>query len=83
MIRLVGIFLLVYVRSDLMDYITEVETECVPTGMHGLLGNKGGVAVHFNLFHSSLCFVNAHLPAHMEEVDKRNQVRREGVCLLG
>ena len=35
-------------------------------------GNKGGVGVHFNLYHSSLCFVNSHLSAHMEEVDKRN-----------
>jgi len=28
--------------------------------------------VHFNLYHSSLCFVNTHLSAHMEEVEKRN-----------
>ena len=37
-----------------------------------LQGNKGGVGVHFNLYHSSLCFVNSHLSAHMEEVEKRN-----------
>ena len=37
-------------------------------------GNKGAVAVHFNLYHSSLCFVNGHLPAHAEELEKRNQV---------
>ncbi len=28
--------------------------------------------MHFNLYHSSLCFVNSHLCAHMEEVEKRN-----------
>ena len=30
--------------------------------------------MHFNLYHTSLCFVNTHLSAHMEEVEKRNQV---------
>ncbi len=29
--------------------------------------------MHFNLYHSSLCFINTHFSAHMEEVDKRNQ----------
>ena len=40
----------------------------------GLQGNKGGVGARFNLFHSSLCFVNCHFAASMEEVDKRNHV---------
>ena len=37
-------------------------------------GNKGGVGIRFNVHHSSVCFINCHLAAHMEEVDKRNQV---------
>ena len=40
-----------------------------------LQGNKGGVGVRFNLYHSSLCFVNCHFAASMEEVEKRNNVR--------
>ena len=36
-------------------------------------GNKGGVAIRFNVYHSSMCFVNCQLAASMEDVDKRNQ----------
>ena len=49
----------------------EQPNDCSPASPQG---NKGAVAVHFNLYHSSLCFVNGHLPAHAEELEKRNQV---------
>ena len=49
-----------------------VWTWCVVSPVSPVQGNKGGVGVHFNLYHSSLCFVNTHLSAHMEEVEKRN-----------
>ena len=48
---------------------------CIPPPWMCLQGNKGGVGIHFNVFHSSFCFINTHFSAHMEEVDKRN-----GVC---
>ena len=48
-----------------------------------LQGNKGGVGIHFNVFHSSFCFVNTHFSAHMEEVEKRNGVSTQyAVCMV-
>ena len=32
------------------------------------------MGIRFNLFHSSLCFINCHFAASMEEVEKRNNV---------
>ena len=36
-------------------------------------GNKGGVGIRMDIFESSVCFVNTHLPAHQSEVKKRNE----------
>ncbi|PIO31098.1 hypothetical protein AB205_0031990 [Aquarana catesbeiana] len=36
-----------------------------------LEGNKGGVSIRLSLFGHMVCFLNCHLPAHMENSDQR------------
>lgn len=74
-IRLIGIFLVVYMRKESKFRITDLHTAAMPTGFLKF-GNKGGVGVSMQLNDTSLCFINSHLAAGNGELARRNQVRR-------
>ncbi|KAG0431974.1 hypothetical protein HPB47_021288 [Ixodes persulcatus] len=73
LVRLVGMMLVLFVDEALADQVHEVEAHWVGTGILGKMGNKGAVAVRLRLHASTLCFVNCHLAAHLEECQRRNQ----------
>ncbi|XP_065091560.1 inositol polyphosphate 5-phosphatase OCRL [Ochlerotatus camptorhynchus] len=71
-VRLVGMMLTVAVKKSLRDRISDCLTAAVGTGTLKW-GNKGGVGVSFQMNEALLCFVNTHLAAHTQEVDRRNE----------
>jgi phosphatidylinositol-bisphosphatase len=70
--HLVGLLLVVLVKSSLHQYVKDVRTASLGVGIMGMLGNKGGVSVRLCLYDTSICFVCAHLAAHRENVAGRN-----------
>lgn len=72
--QMVGLFLCVWVRSDLYQHISSLKVSCVGRGIMGYLGNKGSVSISMTLHQTTFCFVCTHLASGEKEGDefKRN-----------
>ncbi|KAK0261683.1 hypothetical protein B0A54_12392 [Friedmanniomyces endolithicus] len=71
--QLVGASLSVFVRANVLPYIKNVEGAVKKTGMSGMAGNKGAVAIRMDYADTSLCLVTAHLAAGFANYEERNQ----------
>lgn len=70
--QLVGTALLILLKESLVSQIRQVEASTKKTGLKGMSGNKGGVAIRMNIFDTSFCFVTAHFAAGKANVEERN-----------
>uniref|UniRef100_A0A3B4AWV6 Inositol polyphosphate-related phosphatase domain-containing protein n=1 Tax=Periophthalmus magnuspinnatus TaxID=409849 RepID=A0A3B4AWV6_9GOBI len=66
-----GVLLLVFAKYFHLPFLRGVQTETTRTGLGGYWGNKGGVSARMSVFGHTLCFLNCHLPAHMENSEQR------------
>lgn len=70
--QLVGTALFVIVKSELAGALRNVEAATRKTGLRGMAGNKGAVAIRFDYYDTSFCFLTAHLAAGHTNVIERN-----------
>ncbi|KFU86367.1 Inositol polyphosphate 5-phosphatase K, partial [Chaetura pelagica] len=70
-VRMQGLLLLVFVRHVHLPFLRDVHTHYTRTGLYGYWGNKGGVTVRMSLYGHTVCFMNCHLPAHIENTEQR------------
>ncbi|KAG0334813.1 inositol polyphosphate 5-phosphatase [Podila horticola] len=62
----------VFIWKPIEDLVSAVDSSTVATGIGGIVGNKGAVAISVYLGSTSFLFVNAHLTAHQSNTHARN-----------
>ncbi|KAH9326333.1 hypothetical protein KI387_006511, partial [Taxus chinensis] len=67
--QMVGIFLCVWVRSDLRQHVRDLKVSCVGRGLMGYLGNKGSISISMLFHQTSFCFVCTHLTSGEKGAD--------------
>ncbi|KAI6779083.1 Inositol-1 [Emericellopsis cladophorae] len=71
--QLVGAALCIFVKTSALGKIRNVEGSVKKTGLSGMAGNKGAVAIRFDYANTQICFVTAHLAAGFANYDERNR----------
>lgn len=71
--QLVGAALLIFVKADSLKHVKLVEGATKKTGLKGMSGNKGGVAIRMEYGATRICFINAHFAAGHSNYAERNQ----------
>lgn len=70
--QLVGTALIILVNESIISHVKGVEASSKKTGLKGMSGNKGGVAIRFSIYDTTFCFVTAHFAAGKSNVEERN-----------
>ncbi|KAK3383215.1 SacI homology domain-containing protein [Lasiosphaeria ovina] len=71
--QLVGAALCIFVKASVLHNIKNVEGSVKKTGLSGMAGNKGAVAIRFDYANTPICFVTAHLAAGFSNYDERSK----------
>lgn len=71
--QLVGVSISLFIRADHLDAVREVNIASKKTGMGGIAGNKGSVAVRLNVHNTGVCFVVSHFAAGQNNPQERDR----------
>jgi hypothetical protein len=72
-ISLAAIHMIVVIRKSLAPYVSNVKNNQLPLGFKGMMPNKGGICISFNIGNTRMMFINCHLEAHNEGLEGRNE----------
>jgi hypothetical protein len=69
--NLVGIYMIIFIKENLCEYISKIESCTIKTGLMGTLGNKGNCIIRFNFQDVSFAFSCCHLKSGENELNSR------------
>nr|VDD41630.1 unnamed protein product [Brassica oleracea] len=70
--QLAGLLISLWTRKEIRTHVGDLDVAAVPCGFGRAIGNKGGVGLRIRVYERIMCFVNCHLAAHLEAVNRRN-----------
>lgn len=68
--QMVGIFVTIWARKELVHHVAHLRVCSVSRGIMGCLGNKGCISVSFSFYQTNFCFVCSHLASGEKEGDE-------------
>ncbi|KAJ7949445.1 putative Type I inositol polyphosphate 5-phosphatase [Quillaja saponaria] len=68
--QMVGIFVTVWMRKELVQHVGHLRISCITRGIMGYLGNKGCISVSMSFHQTSFCFICSHLASGEKEGDE-------------
>ena len=68
---LVGLYVLIFVKSSCINYIKNFDYQIIKTGLKGTFGNKGSILLRFNLNDSTIALSCNHLSSGQEKNEER------------
>lgn len=63
----------IFVKTCHVKAVSEVQYDSASVGIMGSIGNKGGMAIRFHIYDTTICAINSHLNSRTEDVSRRNQ----------
>ncbi|XP_019449347.1 PREDICTED: type I inositol polyphosphate 5-phosphatase 10 isoform X3 [Lupinus angustifolius] len=68
--QMVGMFVCVWMRKELVQHVGHLRICCTSRGIMGCLGNKGCISVSMSFYTTSFCFICSHLASGEKEGDE-------------
>jgi len=83
-VGMVGLLCIAFVRAPFVPLVRDVRVTRVKSGVYGSAGNKGAVALRFQVLATSLCFLCVHLESGADKADVRMSQLRDALrCFDG